>query len=113
MYINSDRNVVLSRDDIPTRFQIRLRNPLPYSNPILIGSDDVILQIPTAKGGNNISTNNNGALILSERPDVLKFGDFTDSFERVGSIETDGRGKAKYTYIFKNDTNNGEAWELA
>lgn len=112
-YINTDRNVVLSRDDIPTRFLIKLTDPLPYPDPILIGSDEVVFQVPAAKGGNYVSTNTDSSLTLSERPDVFKFGELTDSFERVGSVQTNDLGKPRYVHIYKNDANNGEAWELA
>lgn len=88
---------------------------MPYPNPVLISSDDIIIQVPkaTGPGGNFISTNTWSALTLTERPDVFKFGDFTDSFERVGSNTKDTSGKPKYVHIFKNDAYGGEAWELA
>lgn len=86
---------------------------MPFPNPILIGSDDIIIQVPKATGGNYISTNNWSVLTLTERPDVFKFGDLTNSFERVGSDELDNRGKPKNVYIVKNDANGSEAWELA
>lgn len=84
-----------------------------YPDPILIGSDDVILHVPEARGGNFILTNNDSALILSERPVVFKFGDLRDPFERVVSVETDRRGKPRDAFIYKDDANGGEAWELA
>lgn len=86
---------------------------MPYPNPILIGSDDITIQVPRATGGNYISTNTFSVLTLTERPDVFKFGDLTDSFERVGSTDKDTRGKPNHVYIVKNDENDGEAWELA
>lgn len=114
-YVNSDGKVILSRDDLPpTRFLIKLRKDLPYPNSVLIGSDDIVISVPavTTKA-NNISTDNNSGLILSTRPDVFKFEDFTDSFETVASAEKDENGISKYFQIYKNDDNRGEDWELA
>lgn len=113
-YSNSDRKVVLSRDDLPpTRFLIKLRRDLPYPDPVLIGSDDIVISVPAATGVINISTDNNSGLILSSRPDVFKFEDFTNSFEAVASAEKDDSGTSKYFQIYKNDDNRGEDWELA
>lgn len=113
--INSERKVVLSRDDLPpTRFLIKLRRDLPYPNPVLIGSDDIVISVPAGPTGlTNISTDNNSALILSSRPDVFKFEDFTNSFETVASAEKDESGNSKYFQIQKNDDNSGDDWELA
>lgn len=113
-YINDERKVVLSRDDLPpTRFLIKLRKDLRYPDPVLIGSDDIVISVPAATGVNNISTDNNSGLILSSRPDVFKFEDFTNSFETVASVEKDDTGISKYFQIYKNDDNRGEDWELA
>lgn len=115
-FTNTEGKVVLSRDDLPpTRFLIKLRKDLPYPNPVLIGSDDIVISVPaiTNTKANNISTDNNSGLILSSRPDVFKFEDFTDSFETVGSAEKDDTGISKYFQIYKNDDNSGEDWELA
>lgn len=113
-YLNSDRKVILSRDDLPpTRFLIKLRRDLPYPDLVLIGSDDIVISVPAATGVNNISTDNNSGLILSSRPDVFKFEDFTNSFETVASAEKDETGTSKYFQIYKNDDNRGEDWELA
>lgn len=86
---------------------------MPFPNPILIGSDDIILQVPKASGGNYVSTNKFSVLTLTDRPDVFKFGDLTNSFERLSDIALDTRGKPKNVYIAKNDANGSEAWELA
>lgn len=112
-YLNDEGKVVLSRDDLPpTRFLIKLRKDLPYPNPVLIGSDDIVISVPKATGNNNISTDNNSGLILSKNPDVFKFEDFTDSFESTASAEKDANGAPKYFQIYKADDNHGEDWEL-
>lgn len=86
---------------------------MKYPDPVLIGSDDIVISVPAATGVNNISTDNNGGLILSSRPDVFKFEDFRNSFETVASAEKDDTGISKFFQIYKNDDNRGEDWELA
>lgn len=115
-YVNSGGDVILSRDDPPTPLLIGLREPLsslPQPN-ILIGSDDVVISVP-ALGGNKvkyISTDDEGGLIVSSRPDVFKFKDFKDTFERVNSSNRDAAGKPRYQRVYKSDKNRGETWEL-
>lgn len=105
LFNNGD--ILLSRDDAPTPFIIDQREPLKFSTPsVLINSDDIIISVPSSSSGKgkSVVTDNNGGLILGGRPDVFKFSDLIDSFERV---DTDG-----YLRIFKTDKNLGEVWEL-
>ena len=96
---------MLSRDETPTPFVIELRVPLNIPTPVLIGSDDIVLSVTASSGkGKSVSTDKNAGLILSERPDVFKFNDLVDSFERASS--------GGYVRLYKNDKNGGEVWEL-
>ena len=105
-YVISNGTVVFGRTDTPTPFVVQLRLPSTLPTPnILIGSDDIVISFPAFNGrGKNVSTDSAGGLILSERHDVFKFGDFVDSFERINS-----GGQLR---IFKSDENRGEVWEL-
>lgn len=102
----NNKEILLSRDDNPTVFLIELREPQKFSKPtVLIGSDDIVITAPSSSGrGKSVVTDDNGGLIVGVRPDVFKFDDLIDSFERVDS---DG-----YLRIFKTDKNLGEVWEL-
>ena len=107
-FLEDNGTIVVSRDYAPTPFVVELRVPLGFPKPaVLIGSDDIVISVPTFSGkGKIVSTANDNGLIVSERQEVFKFSDLIDSFERtnIGTLQVFG--------LYKNDKNRGEVWEL-
>lgn len=107
-HVNSNENVLVSRDDAPTPFVVELREPLGFPiSTVLIGADDVVILVPSFSGkGKNVATADDNGLVLGDRRDVFKFGDLTDRIGRVNS------GQQNLFRLFKNDQNRGKVWEL-
>lgn len=107
-HVNSNGNVLISRDDAPTPFVVELRDPLGFPKPtVLIGADDIVISVPCFSGkGKNVSTGDDNRLFLSERREVFKFGDLID---RIGRVNSD---QPNLFHLFKNDQSRGEVWEL-
>jgi len=93
---NADAHVYTSRT-ARTRFRVGKRNAQASQSTVMIQSDDVYISLPN--DDRYVIVSGNSSLVVADKEEVFKFGDFTDGFVVKGEE------------IFKTQ-GGGEIWEL-